>query len=75
MGNVIPLRADAFKPMAFDMSPDKARSAHADAAMATMLLIWAQITRETALRGEMTAPQRLLLLEAVAAVSDHPRLT
>jgi hypothetical protein len=61
--------------MSFSMTADRARSARADAEMAKLLKLWGQQAEQTALRGEMTAPTRLKLLEAVAAVLDHPRVS
>jgi hypothetical protein len=75
MADIIKLHADAFRPVDFSMSAEKAMAARADAEMATVLLTWAQEARETALRGGMTAPRRLLLLEAVGILMDHPRVT
>lgn len=74
MGQVINLQADTFRPIDFNMPSDKARTAHGDYRMATILLTWAQEARQTALRGTMTSPQRLRLLEAVAAIADHPKV-
>lgn len=59
--------------MSFSLTPDKALAARADYEMATILLTWAQEARQAALRGEITAPKRLRLLEAVGAALDHPR--
>lgn len=75
MADVIQLRPDTFRPMSFTLTADKARAAHADARMATTLILWAQEARETALRHGLGLPQRLKLLEALGAVLDHPKVT
>lgn len=72
MGVVVQGHFDRFRPVSFDVEPDKALSMHADFHIATEILQWAQEVRQRSVSAGLDERTRAQMLCIWGTAKDHP---